>query len=152
MLNENIYRDQVWGSGYKISGEGLSANGHYTGHKVGAGMQDTLAEDNADKYSREHTIPHCGTILQDEAPNANMPEPIFVLYYHPNGGSGEIPRQYYLGEPLTIADGDELEPSGADVFHNWNTEPDESGTSYEAGDTISLTKDTVLYAIWRIGA
>lgn len=31
----------------------------------------------------------------------------------------------------------------------WNTEADGTGTSYEAGNTISITEDTTLYAVWE---
>ncbi|MDO4564628.1 MAG: InlB B-repeat-containing protein, partial [Clostridia bacterium] len=35
-------------------------------------------------------------------------------------------------------------------FLYWNTESDGTGTRYDCGDTITLTQDTTLYAIWVI--
>ena len=76
MANEIKYKDQVWGDNYSIKGEQLSVNAYYCGHKVGTPMQDAKApaETNKDKYYREHNQINCGTITQDSAANANMPE------------------------------------------------------------------------------
>ena len=35
------------------------------------------------------------------------------------------------------------------TFENWNTSKDGSGITYTAGDTISITEITTLYAIWK---
>ncbi|MCD7948367.1 MAG: InlB B-repeat-containing protein, partial [Oscillospiraceae bacterium] len=35
------------------------------------------------------------------------------------------------------------------TFQNWNTQADGSGTSYAAGDSLTVTVDTVLYAQWK---
>ena len=35
------------------------------------------------------------------------------------------------------------------AFAGWNTAPDGSGTSYEAGATVTLEQDTQLYAVWQ---
>ena len=38
--------------------------------------------------------------------------------------------------------------NGAEVFVNWNTEADGTGTPYAPGDTFTPTKDVTLYAQW----
>ena len=72
----------------------------------------------------------------------------FTLSFVPNGGQGEMPA---IGKPFKQAftlptctfqrDGYE--------FIGWNTQPDGTGEKYEAGDTISLSANTTLYAQWK---
>jgi hypothetical protein len=73
-----------------------------------------------------------------------------TLSYHGNGGSGtapEVPRLY--GATVTLPDGSGLSKTGC-VFGGWNTAADGSGTGYQAGDTLTLTADTELFAQWKV--
>ena len=72
----------------------------------------------------------------------------FTLSFVPNGGQGEMPavvkpfKQAFTLPTCTFQrDGYE--------FLGWNTLPDGIGEKYEAGDTISLSANTTLYAQWK---
>lgn len=75
MPNETKYKDQTWGADSPINGEQLSVNSHYTGQHLGTPTQaKDETEVNTDAHYVEHNIVRFGTIMQDAAPNANMPE------------------------------------------------------------------------------
>ncbi|MEE1174608.1 MAG: DUF6035 family protein [Paludibacteraceae bacterium] len=72
----------------------------------------------------------------------------FTLSFVPNDGQGEMPavvkpfKQAFTLPTCTFSrDGYE--------FIAWNTQPDGTGEKYEAGDTISLSANTTLYAQWK---
>ncbi|MGN0468683.1 MAG: CotH kinase family protein [Acutalibacteraceae bacterium] len=79
-----------------------------------------------------------------------------MLYYDANGGIGTMfnNEMALIGESVTVkaAGTDATLITAADgyIFDGWNTERDGSGTSYAAGDSITLNgKTTVLYAQWE---
>lgn len=75
--NKVIYSDQTWASGTPVAGQTLSVNAHYCGEKKGTNMQDGLSSEstnNADKHYVEHNTIRYGTIMQDAATDANMPQ------------------------------------------------------------------------------
>ncbi|MCC8122657.1 MAG: InlB B-repeat-containing protein [Oscillospiraceae bacterium] len=74
----------------------------------------------------------------------------FLVTYDANGGSGgPYEDTAYAGTAYTV-----LTNSAAGItrssytFQTWNTEADGSGTSYAAGDSMSITADLTLYAQW----
>lgn len=74
------------------------------------------------------------------------------LFYEANGGNGAMFNEFIVskGEKVKLKecefDGETLQY----VFDGWNTEKDGSGTSYSAGDEITLENGkTVLYAQWK---
>lgn len=76
--------------------------------------------------------------------------PIPAITYDPNGvTSGDVPDDVALGDPITVAPniGNLVRPGY--VWVGWNTEPDGTGTRYEAGMTPDLPEGTVLYAEWE---
>lgn len=75
--NAVIYTDQTWAEGTPVAGETLSVNAHYCGEKKGTQMQDALSSEsanNSDKHYVEHNTIRYGTIMQDAASDANMPQ------------------------------------------------------------------------------
>lgn len=69
------YTDQTWTGGTPIDGEQLSVNGYYTGQHIGTPMQGKgETEANGDAYYTQHKTVRYGTITQDAASNANMPQ------------------------------------------------------------------------------
>lgn len=71
----------------------------------------------------------------------------YKLVFDANGGIGEMLS--ILEEPRTV-----IIPSNNFVkegykFVSFNTEPDGSGTTYAPGESIVLSKDITLYAIWK---
>lgn len=68
------------------------------------------------------------------------------IYYYKNDGSG-------ISEPGVGSTIKEISYFGwtreGYVFANWNTEPDNSGTSYNGGDAVPYPEPSALYAIWN---
>ena len=88
----------------------------------------------------------------------------FTLSYDANGGSGapasvsgstvtissapSTPATYTLSYD---ANGGSVSPASASrdrSFLGWNTDPSGNGTTYQPGDSITLSQDTTLYAKW----
>ena len=79
-----------------------------------------------------------------------------TLTYKANGGSPksavpneENPIEYWTGDTVTVQSGDSLK-NGDQTFDHWSTTAnDETGsTHYKTGNTFTIDKDTVLYAIY----
>ncbi|WKY48998.1 cadherin-like beta sandwich domain-containing protein [Eubacteriaceae bacterium ES3] len=71
-----------------------------------------------------------------------------LLAYDDNGGTGDGELENSLvGIIITIADDSSFMNPGY-TFKEWNTRVDGSGTSYEPGESIRLSGDLTLYAIW----
>ena len=94
----------------------------------------------------------------------SYPPTTFTLSYDANGGSG-APASV-SGSTVTIssapsvsptytlsydANGGAVSPSSTSrnrLFLGWNTDPSGNGTTYQPGDSITLSQDTTLYAKW----
>ena len=80
-----------------------------------------------------------------------------MLYYNANGGSGYVYNRQIAcqGETVILSDDVQepnkiLPPDEALHFAGWNTAPDGSGESYQAGEELVLNApETVLYAMWQ---
>jgi len=74
-----------------------------------------------------------------------------TVSYDANGAtSGNVPTDpsTYIDQDLAVVKtAGSLTQSGY-VFTNWNTLSDGAGTSYGAGDSLTMTTDVVLYAQW----
>ena len=69
-----------------------------------------------------------------------------TLTYDANGGTGSMDTvRVYPGASVEVA-GNGFKSNYN--FLGWNTADDGSGTTYNAGDKITLTADTTLYAMW----
>ena len=69
-----------------------------------------------------------------------------TLTYNANGGTGSMDTvRVYPGASVEVA-GNGFKSNYN--FLGWNTADDGSGTTYNAGDKITLTADTTLYAMW----
>lgn len=66
----------------------------------------------------------------------------YTIQYNANGGSGDA----MANSETIVSECTFTAPSGKE-FDHWNTAPDNSGTSYSAGDYV--TTSCTLYAIWR---
>jgi hypothetical protein len=149
MATDTKYQDQNWPTGSPIAGERLSANGFYTGNKLGTPTQgEGELENNADSYLVEHSIIRQGTILGDAA-DSNFPARAWMVRYDLNGAAGTIPpAQKYEGAALTVAAAPTITqyPENMTVFDGWNTAANGSGTACAAGGSFTPTADVVFYA------
>jgi len=69
------------------------------------------------------------------------------ITYLPNGGTGESVTEYHKsGEKVRIKDSSFTRDGWG--FKAWNTADDESGTSYAAGQELTLSENLTFYAIW----
>lgn len=74
----------------------------------------------------------------------------YTVTYNANGGTGtmtDASSPYNNGSSVTVKSNAFTAPTGKQ-FANFNTKADNSGNSYDAGDTFNIYQDTVLYAIW----
>lgn len=76
----------------------------------------------------------------------------FSVTYDANGAdSGTVPvdpDKHALGTAIAVLDNTGNLVKDGKVFGGWNTAADGSGTTYSAGQTFSISKDTTLYAQW----
>ena len=73
------------------------------------------------------------------------------LSYDANGGIGTMSAETDVaGKIVTVAQNEFTRNNY--TFTGWNTQADGSGTAYSAGDSFTLTEDTVLYAQWSENA
>ena len=76
------------------------------------------------------------------------PEPNFVLSYDENGGTGVMDNQEQTASSVTVAACTFTPPVGY-TFLQWNTNYKGSGTTYTAGQSVTLSADLTLYAVWQ---
>ena len=89
------------------------------------------------------------TLIPKTAPIITDISATFTVTYNANGGTGTAPTDgttYNSGATVTAKDNTFTNTGKKFVF--WNTRADNSGISYDEGDTFSIYQNTVLYAIW----
>lgn len=70
-----------------------------------------------------------------------------AITFDANGGSGEMkPEEILKGSTVTLTP-NTFTYTGH-LFNNWNTKPDNTGTSYEDKETVPSAENIVLYANW----
>ena len=74
--------------------------------------------------------------------------PTYTLSYDENGGSGEMEDQTVEeGKSVTVKANAFTAPTGYS-FQEWNNNAKGSGTKYTAGQSVKMTADLTLYAVW----
>ena len=78
----------------------------------------------------------------------------FAVTYDPNGAtSGTVPtdnNDYSSGDPVTVLGNTGSLVKTGYSFNGWNTEPNGSGSHYNAGGTFNISANTTLYAEWSV--
>jgi len=75
--------------------------------------------------------------------------PAYFVRYFANGGTGTHADMSTENTEYTVLSDTETGVNRTShIFAGWNTEADGSGTSYVAGDTITITSNVNLYAQW----
>ena len=141
---------------------GVTADGVTYDNKVDGSNVSLYAEgykDNAfDTTTDEWTTNTDGTITRTVTKTCRycghkeeIKEYQVKLTYDANGGEGTIDSATgAAGESVTVAENGFTRNNY--TFTGWNTQADGSGTAYSAGDSFTLTEDTVLYAQWSKNA
>ena len=77
------------------------------------------------------------------------PTPTYTLTYDENGGDGEMEEQTAEeGQSVTVKANTFTAPTGYG-FKEWNTNAKGSGTKYTVGQSVTMTEDITLYAVWQ---
>lgn len=75
----------------------------------------------------------------------------YTLQYDANGGTGTMESVSVKEDQKVVLADNKFQKEGYE-FTGWNTQADGKGTSYKAGQEVSLTENTVLYAQWKINS
>ncbi|TEB07095.1 Cadherin-like beta sandwich domain protein [Pelotomaculum schinkii] len=83
--------------------------------------------------------------------NRAAPAVTYTVTYHANGGTGTAPEETDKPAEATFQAADNsFDPPSGMQFKHWNTSPDDDGTSYAPGDTVTMPANPLnLYAIWE---
>lgn len=84
----------------------------------------------------------------------------YVLSYNANGATGSVPGSVNAGANTIVSTNGNLSKTLRYVsngsmtnqsltFLGWNTMSDSTGVTYSAGSTITISSNTILYAIWE---
>lgn len=83
-----------------------------------------------------------------------QPQDTYNIFYDSNRAQGTAPedeKDYQSGEYASIKSGGTLSLEGY-TFDGWNTKRDGTGKAYQAGESILMTEDLTLYAIFQKNA
>lgn len=91
-----------------------------------------------------------GGTLSNNLMSFNMIVPKFNIVYDSNGAVGTVvdDNNYKRNDKAIILSGDKLNKDGYE-FISWNTNPDGTGTAYNADDILVVNDDIILYAQWQ---
>ena len=163
----NFGKTPVWQNGNMVDADtyhnsGVTADGVTYTNDVKGSNNSLYAEgykDNAfDTTTDEWTTNPDGTITRTVTKTCRycghkeeIKEYKVKLTYDANGGAGTIDSATgAAGESVTVAENGFTRDNY--TFTGWNTQADGSGTAYSAGNSFTLTEDTVLYAQWSKNA
>ena len=80
---------------------------------------------------------------------SGTPTPTYTLTYDENGGDGTMEEQTVdEGQSVTVKANAFTAPTGYS-FKEWNTNAKGSGTKYTVGQSVTMTEDITLYAVWQ---
>ena len=91
------------------------------------------------------------TLIPKSRPNDTPITSKFAVTYDPNGGTGSVTDSespYDNGATVTVKDSTGITAPDSKTFLCWNTDKNNMGQSYDAGDRFNIYNDVTLYAIW----
>ena len=105
---------------------------------------NTEANGSGTKYSDEQTI----NVSKDLTLYAIWENVVGTITYNSNYGDNQTKTQTFTFNVDTKLDKNTFSRTGF-IFKEWNTEANGSGTKYSDEQTINVSKDLTLYAIWE---
>ena len=74
----------------------------------------------------------------------------YAVTYDPNGGTGTVadPNQYAQNKLAKVLSSDGLTAPEGKVFLGWNTKADGTGEMKDPGNSVLVTGNIILYAVW----
>ena len=74
----------------------------------------------------------------------------YTVTYNPNGGTGAVadPNQYAQNKLAKVLSSDGLTAPEGKVFLGWNTQADGTGEMKAPGNSVLVTGNIILYAVW----
>lgn len=91
------------------------------------------------------------TIIPKGRPNDAPISGTFTMTYDANSGTGSVTDSsspYQNGAEVTVMASTGLTPPSGKTFLCWNTRADNTGATYDPGDTFKIYANAKLYAIW----
>ena len=132
---------QVFKEGEEIS---LSKN-TFTKNKYTFDHWNTKADDTGTSYTDGQKV----TLNDNTELFAIWEKNTYYITFDANGGTGLMERQgFSAGDEITLSQNTFIKDKYK--FDHWNTEGDDSGTSYTDGQKVTLEDDVKLFAIWKI--
>ena len=130
------------GNSYTVLANGFAApaNQHFVGW-------NTAANGTGTNYTAEATYTISGNVMLYAQWAFN---PLYTVSYMPNGGSGtttDTLSPYYDGNSYTVLANGFTAPANKH-FTGWNTEANNTGTSYTVDASYSISGNVTLYAQW----
>lgn len=95
------------------------------------------------------------TIIPKGRPNDAPITGNFTVTYDGNGAEGSVTDEsspYANGTEVTVIEPTGLTAPDGKTFLAWNTKKDNTGATYDPGDTFNIYADLKLYAIWATEA
>lgn len=145
---------------YLVSGGSADRSAYMYSGSYGGTLLKTLSAPQSDPIKETYTYTGGATTIYIGSANSGVnfyginrvytgatPDPdTFTLSYDDNGGSGTMADQ--TGTTVTVAANGFTAPTGYS-FKEWNTNSRGAGTKYNVGQSVTLTDDLTLYAIWQ---
>ena len=88
-----------------------------------------------------------GTITISEDADVTSTGGKVSVIFNANGGTGTMVSQVMAKDTATALKANSFTKTGC-AFSGWNTKTDGTGTAYEAGASVTLESDLMLYAQW----
>ena len=145
---DNMYVYAYMSNGSYIPNADITVGDLADGASIGVGMTSpcTFTEGGADYVDYFTSDNDAYEVMTDGSGNLMLAK-MFTVSFNANGGSGTMDSQTVIGGTATQLNANTFTSSDC-TFNGWNTKADGSGTAYVDRASITVTRDTTLYAQW----
>lgn len=135
----------------RVVAEGLTRNVTVDVHTGYFTSGSTIVQNDNNNRVSMHSLASSGYSYVRENNNIIYKINQYTLTFYPNGGTGNshsVTKDFNTNYTLPNNVGISISAPAYHSFLNWNTSPNGGGTSYTAGNKVTVTSDLNLYAIW----